>query len=83
MSFGPSARQIVRNVYDEDKKVIKVSNTGVVNPLAKYVEATYSNGNKTVTLVYYESSSKVTTYNTIVETHKVAVDTSFTSAEWT
>ena len=53
-----------------------------INPLSKYVEATYTNDDKTVTYRYYESSSKVTLYNTITTVYSVAQDTSFTSAEW-
>lgn len=53
-----------------------------INPLAKYVEATYSVGDTVVTYSYYESSSKVTLYNTITTTYTTAQDTSFTSAEW-
>lgn len=53
-----------------------------LNPLAKYVEATYSNGDMTVTYKYYESSLKATLYNTITVNYTEAQDTSFTSAEW-
>jgi len=53
-----------------------------VNPLAKYVEATYTSGDTVVTYRYYESSSKVTLYNTIVVTYTTAQDTTFTSASW-
>lgn len=63
--------------------VIGGSNVGTeINPLAKYVEATYTNSNQTVTYRYYESSSKVTLYNTITTNFSIAQDTSFTSAEW-
>jgi len=54
----------------------------IIDPLAKYVEATYTDSNTTVTYRYYESSSKVTLYNTITTTYSVAQDTEFTSAEW-
>lgn len=54
----------------------------VINPLAKYVEATYTNSDQTVTYRYYESSSKVTLYNTITTNFTTAQDTTFTSAEW-
>lgn len=53
-----------------------------INPLAKYVEATYTNSDQTVTYNYYESSSKVTLYNTITVNYTTAQDTTFTSAEW-
>jgi len=52
------------------------------NPLAKFVEATYSNSDKTVSYKYYESSSKSTLYNTITVNYTSAQDTTFTSAEW-
>ena len=61
--------------------VIPYSGTDI-NPLAKFVEATYSNENKTVTYTYYESSSKVTQYNSITTVYTVPQDTTFTSAEW-
>jgi len=54
----------------------------VIDPLAKFVEAIYTDSNKTVTYNYYESASKVTLYNTIVTTYSVAQDTEFTSALW-
>lgn len=53
-----------------------------INPLAKYVEATYTNSDMTVTYSYYESSSKITAYETIIVNYSVAQDTEFTSAEW-
>ena len=53
-----------------------------INPLAKYVEATYTNSDKTVTYKWYESSSKATLYSTITTTYSVAQDTSFVSSEW-
>ena len=53
-----------------------------INPLAKYVEATYTNSDMTVTYSYYESSSKVTAYETITVNYTEAQDTTFTSAEW-
>jgi len=53
-----------------------------IDPLAKFVEAIYSNSNKTVTYRYYESSSKATLYNTITLNYTSAQDTTFTSAEW-
>lgn len=53
-----------------------------ISPLAKYVEATYTNSNKTITYTYYESSAKVILYNTITVIYTVPQDTTFTSAEW-
>ena len=53
-----------------------------INPLAKYVEATYSSGDTVVTYSYYESIYKVTSYGTITVTYTEAQDTTFTSAEW-
>ena len=53
-----------------------------IDPLAKYVEATYSNLDLTVTYSYYESSLKATLYNTITLNYTSAQDTTFTSAEW-
>lgn len=53
-----------------------------ISPLAKYVEATYSNENRTVTYTYYESSAKETLLNSITVTYNSAQDTSFVSAEW-
>jgi len=61
--------------------VIPFSGTDI-NPLAKFVEATYSNENKTVTYTYYESSLKATQYNSITTVYTVPQDTTFTSAEW-
>ena len=60
-----------------------ISGAGVdVNPLAQYVEAAYTNENKTVTYRYYESASKATLYNTITTTFSVPQDTTFISAAW-
>ena len=53
-----------------------------INAKAKFVEAIYTNSDMTVTYNYYESSSKVTLYNTITTIFTVAQDTEFTSAEW-
>lgn len=53
-----------------------------VDPRAKYVEADYTNDNKTVTFRYYESSSKATLYSTIVANYNSPQDTCFISAEW-
>ncbi len=53
-----------------------------INPLAKYVEVAYTAGDTVVTYSYYESSSKVTAYETITLTFTTAQDTTFTSAEW-
>lgn len=61
--------------------VIPTSGTDI-NPLARFVEAIYSNENKTVTYNYYESASKVTLYNSITTTFSIPQDTSFVSAEW-
>lgn len=62
-------------------RVIPFSGTDI-NPLARFVEATYSNENKTITYAYYESSLKATQYNTITVIYTVPQDTTFTSAEW-
>lgn len=62
---------------------VKLQTVGTdIDPLAKYVEATYSNGDMTVTYSYYDSSAKNTLYNTITVNYSVAQDTTFTSAEW-
>ena len=53
-----------------------------VDPKAKYVEAVYTNSDKTITYNYYESASKVTLYTAITTIYSVAQDTSFTSAAW-
>ena len=53
-----------------------------IDPSAKFVEATYTNGDLTVSYKYYESSLKATLYNTITLTYTSAQDTTFTSAEW-
>ena len=54
----------------------------VIDPRAKYVEAVYTVSDTVVTYSYYESASKLTTYNTITVTHTNAQDTTFTSALW-
>ena len=62
---------------------VAILQTGLsINPAAKFVEATYSVGDTVVTYNWYESSSKVTLYNTITLTFTEAQDTTFTSAEW-
>jgi len=61
---------------------VQVANGFQVNKLAKYVEAIYTNGNMTITYNYYESSSKVTAYESIQVDYSVAQDTEFTSASW-
>lgn len=53
-----------------------------ISPNAKYVEAIYSNSDMTVTYNYYESSSKVTSYGSIIVNYTEGQDTTFTSAEW-
>lgn len=53
-----------------------------INPLAKFVEVSYTNGDQTVTYRYYESASKVTLYNTIELNYTSAQDTTFVSSEW-
>jgi hypothetical protein len=63
------------------RKVITVGGQAI-NPLAKYVEAVYTNSDMTVTYSYYESASKVTLYNTITLIFTEAQDTTFTSAAW-
>lgn len=62
-------------------RVIPQSGTDI-NPLARFVEAVYTNDNKTVTYNYYESASKATLYNTITTTFSVPQDTTFVSAAW-
>lgn len=68
----------------DNKTAVNVINTSGtdVNPLAKFVEAIYTNENKTVTYNYYESSSKNILYNSIVTNFTQPQDTSFSSAEW-
>lgn len=63
---------------------VNLNNLGGFNPnvLAKFVEATYTNSDMTVTYNYYESSSKVTLYDTIVTEYSTAQSTEFTSASW-
>jgi hypothetical protein len=76
-------RKAANEVEDGSYTLSVVPSLGTdINPLAKYVEATYSAGDTVVTYNYYESSSKVTLYNTITVTYSVAQDTSFTSADW-
>ena len=53
-----------------------------IDPLAKYVEATYTSGDTIVTYRYYDSASKITLYTTITVTYGSAQDTSFVSAAW-
>lgn len=71
-------------VDKDNNSIVRVITSGGqgINPLAKYVEATYSNSNTTVTYTYYESSAKVTLYNTIILNYNEEQDTSFSSAEW-
>ena len=68
-----------------DEVVVRVilSSGTDINPLAKYVQAIYSNGDKTVTYNYYESASKVTLYNTITSTYSKKQNTDFQDASWT
>jgi len=61
---------------------VQLGNGFQPNALAKYVEAVYTNSNMTVTYNYYESSSKVTLYDTIVTDYSVPQDTEFSSASW-
>lgn len=49
---------------------------------AKFVEATYTDSDLTVTYNYYESVFKVTLYNTIITRYTIAQDTTFRSASW-
>lgn len=67
-----------------DKTAVRIipSSGTDINPLARFVEASYTNENKTVTYRYYESESKVTLYNTITTTFSVPQDTTFVSAAW-
>lgn len=62
-------------------RIIPSSGTDI-SPLAKYVEAVYTNANQTVTYNYYESASKATLYNSITTNFSIPQDTSFSSAEW-
>lgn len=71
-----------RNVNNETVVAIIPTSGTDINPLAKYVEAIYSSGNTVVTYNYYESSSKVTLYNSITVSYTEAQDASFSSAEW-
>jgi hypothetical protein len=75
----------VTTTLEGDKVALDVKTlpTGFsINPLAKYVEATYSVSDTVVTYTYYDSSGKNTQYETITTTFTTAQDTTFTSAEW-
>lgn len=76
-----SSKFTVDNSNNSIVRVIASGGQGI-SPLAKYVEATYSNGNTTVVYTYYESSAKATLYNTITLNFNEEQDTSFSSAEW-
>ena len=52
-----------------------------VNPNAKYVEATYTNSDQTVTYSYYDTSAKGTAYEVYTVNYSEPQDTSFTSLE--
>lgn len=69
--------------FTEDSKVRMIPSLGTsVPPEAKFVEATYSNGDMTVTYSWYESNAKATLYKTITLNYSVAQDTTFISSEW-
>ena len=68
---------------DGDKAFRVISSSGTdINPLAKFVEAIYTNSDQTISYNYYESASKATLYNTVTLIYTEAQDTTFTSAEW-
>lgn len=87
MSFPDNIRDREFQKFSEGQggrtavNVIPASGTDI-NSLARFVEAIYSNENKTVTYNYYESASKVTLYNSITTTFSIPQDTSFVSALW-
>ena len=66
---------------DSQVRVIPTLGTSVP-PEAKFVEATYSNGNTTVTYTWYTSSAKTVALKTITLNYSIAQDTSFVSSEW-
>ena len=72
------------DIDNNNNSMVRVFQGGAqsISPLAKFVEATYSNDDKTVTYRYYNSSAKDTLYNTITVTYTSAQDTRFVSAEW-
>ena len=72
------------HLSDQDKTAADVVVIGgtAISAKAKFVEAIYTNADMTVTYNYYESSSKVTLYNTITTVYTEAQDNTFTSAEW-
>jgi hypothetical protein len=74
-------------LYDSDsnnKMLLRVINAAGtdINPKAKFLEVVYTNSNKTVTYNFYESSSKVTLYNTVTMTFTKAQNTEFLTASW-
>jgi len=70
------------NENNESMRRVFMGDAMAVDRRAKYVEAIYSNSNKTVTYYYYDSSDKNTLYTTITLNYTTAQDTTFTSAEW-
>ncbi len=90
MSFNPSDKDLPGhefNKFDVDENnlsMVRFFQGGGqgISPLAKFVEAAYTNSDMTVTYKYYESASKATLYNTIVLIYTSSQDTTFTSAEW-
>ena len=87
MAISQNINNLEKDKFAEDAngntvvRIIPTSGTDI-NPLAKYVEAVYSSSDTVVTYNYYESSSKVTLYNSITVTYTEAQDTSFSSAAW-
>ena len=72
-------------VEDKDNEVaVRIIPSGgqSVNPLAKFVERTLINST-TETYEYYESSSKVTLYNTVTVVYTDNTLEELLSAEWT
>lgn len=71
-------------VDNDNNSIVRVIMSGGqgVNPLSKYVEATYSNGDMTVVYSYFESPAKATLFNTIILNYTEAQDTTFVSAQW-
>jgi hypothetical protein len=60
-----------------------LNNAGTaLDPNVKYVEAVYTLGDTVITYSFYESSSKVTLYNTIITTFTESQDNTFSNAEW-
>lgn len=80
-----SNNNTVKGTNADGEKAFRVIPSGGtdLNPLAKFVEAIYTNSDQTVTYNYYESASKVTLYNAVITNYSEAQDTTFVSAAWT